>query len=107
MRELQRCSPGLFRLNPLSRAHLLPLLVLFFISSIIIQLFKMSIIPNICSAISSVTLTRTRFNKAINQTLTRGGGGGEGRPLGSEFGWPSSEPDVAHGVLRTQLHSCW
>lgn len=38
----------------------------------------MSIIPNICSAISSVTLTRTRFNKAINQTLTRGGGRGGG-----------------------------
>lgn len=36
----------------------------------------MSIIPNICSAISSVTLTRTRFNKAINQKLTRGGVGG-------------------------------
>lgn len=30
----------------------------------------MSIIPNICNAISLVTLTRTRFNKAINHTLT-------------------------------------
>lgn len=35
-----------------------------------ILLFKMSIIPNICNAISLVTLTRTRFNKAINHTLT-------------------------------------
>lgn len=35
-----------------------------------ILLFKMSIIPNICNAISLVTLTRTRFNKAINHSLT-------------------------------------
>lgn len=53
----------------------------------------MSIIPNICSAISSVTLTRTRFNKAINQTLTR-----RGRPFGAEFGWLGSGADAAHGV---------
>lgn len=31
-------------------------------------LFKVSITPNICSAISPVTLTRTRFNKAINHS---------------------------------------
>lgn len=39
-------------------------------SSSFILLFKMSIIPNICNAISLVTLTRTRFNKAINHSLT-------------------------------------
>lgn len=51
----------------------------------------MSIIPNICSAISSVTLTRTRFNKTINQTLTR-----RGRPFGAEFGWLGSGAGAAH-----------
>lgn len=93
MRELQHRSSGSFRLNPFSRAHLLPLVVLFFIGIIIIQLFKMSIIPNICSAISSVTLTRTRFNKAINQTLTR-----RGRPFGAELGWLGSGARAAHGA---------
>lgn len=42
----------------------------------------MSIIPNICNAIRSVTLTRTRFNKAINHTLTT-----RRRPVGAELGW--------------------
>lgn len=52
----------------------------------------MSIIPNICSAISSVTLTRTRFNKAINQTLTR-----RGRPFGAELGWLGSGHGATEG----------
>lgn len=55
----------------------------------------MSIIPNICSAISSVTLTRTRFNKAINQTLTR-----RGRPFGAQPGWLRRGAQAAHGVPR-------
>lgn len=62
----------------------------------------MSIIPNICSAISSVTLTRTRFNKAINQTLTR-----RGRPFGAEFGWLASGAAAAHGVPRRQPRARW
>lgn len=38
---------------------------------------KRCIIPNICILISSVTLTRTPVNKAINQTRVREGSGGE------------------------------
>lgn len=38
---------------------------------------KRCIIPNICILISSVTLTRTPVNKAINQTRVREGVGGE------------------------------
>lgn len=102
MRELQHCSIGSFRLNPSSRAHLLPFLVLFFISIIIIQLFKISIIPNICGAISSVTLTRTRFNKAINQTLTR-----RRRPFRAAFGWLGSGADAAHGIPLRKLRARW
>lgn len=45
----------------------------------------MSIIPNICNAIRSVTLTRTRFNKAINHLLTT-----RRRPVEAEFGWMES-----------------
>lgn len=58
MPELGSCWPESFCLQGSAE------LILF------ILLFKMSIIPNICNAISLVTLTRTRFNKAINHTLT-------------------------------------
>lgn len=44
---------------------------------------KRCIIPNICILISSVTLTRTPVNKAINQTSVGRGGGG--------VGWVSEE----------------
>lgn len=58
MPELGNCWPESFRLR--GSAELIRFILL----------FKMSIIPNICNAISLVTLTRTRFNKAINHTLT-------------------------------------
>lgn len=52
----------------------------------------MSIIPNICNAIRSVTLTRTRFNKAINHTLTT-----RRWSVGAELGWIESGTSEGSG----------
>lgn len=50
-------------------------------------LLKRSIIPNICILISSVTLTRTPVNKAINQRRVRVGIRGEGGFSGAVCVW--------------------